>query len=113
MIAYVIGILPLIKNFKRDLPEATQPCYSDIAEALSTFAIIETYFNFITRQCSGREYYPKTSKSVLIVHPDHLKAGKVFGARHRFKVCMGACYLGDYIGDNEYKCNWLRERTLI
>ena len=27
-------------------------------------------------------------------------------------MCTGARYLGGYIGDNEYKLDWLRERTL-
>ena len=34
------------------------------------------------------------------------------GARHRFSVCTDAHYLGGYIGDDESKYNWLRERTL-
>ena len=36
----------------------------------------------------------------------------MFRARHGFKVCMGARYLGGYIGDNYYKHDWLIERTL-
>ena len=36
----------------------------------------------------------------------------MFGARHGFRVCTGARYLGGYIGDDESKRNWLRERTL-
>ena len=37
----------------------------------------------------------------------------MFGARHGFRVCMGARYLGGYIGDKKFKHYWLRERTLI
>ena len=36
----------------------------------------------------------------------------MFGVRHGFRVCTGAYYLGGYIGDNESKRDWLRERTL-
>ena len=36
----------------------------------------------------------------------------MFGARHGFRVCTGAYYLGGYIDDNEPKRDWLRERTL-
>ena len=28
-------------------------------------------------------------------------------------VCTGACYLGGYIGDDDYKHDWLRKRTLM
>ena len=65
-------------------------------------------FNFLTRQGPGRGYHPKLSKSVLVVHPENLKDGKVFGARNGFKLFTGACYLGGYIGDNESKHDWLR-----
>ena len=36
----------------------------------------------------------------------------MFGARLGFRVCTGAQYLEGYIGDDESKQNWLRERTL-
>ena len=86
MIVYGIGIFPLIKNLKREIPDVTQPWYADDAGALGTFAIIETYFNSLTRQGPGRGYYPEPPKSALIVHPENLKAGKEFGARHIFRV---------------------------
>ena len=57
-------------------------------------------------------YHPKPTKSVLIVRPENLAAGKLFGRRHRFNVCTGARYLGGYIGDNNSKRGWLRECTL-
>ena len=76
------------------------------------FAIIETYFNLLTRQGTGRGYYPEPSKSVLILHPDNIVAGKVFGARPVFKVCTGTHYLGGYIGYNDSNRDWLRESTL-
>ena len=43
MIAYGIGILPLIKNTKLDIPDVTKPWYSDNARALGTLARIETH----------------------------------------------------------------------
>ena len=43
--------------------------YADDAGALGTFAILEVYFDSLTRQGQGREYHPKTTKSVLIVRP--------------------------------------------
>ena len=85
-IAYGIGILPLIKNLKREIPDATQPWYSENTGALGTFARIETYFDFLTRQGPGRGYHPNPTKSVLIVRSDNIKAGKVFGACHGFRV---------------------------
>ena len=76
------------------------------------FARLETYFDSLTRQGLGRGYHPEPTKSVLIVRPDNIEAGKLIGARHVFRACTGAHYLGGYIGDNKSKHNWLRKRTL-
>ena len=99
MIAYGIGIIPLIKNIKREIPDITQPWYADDDRALGIFSIIETYFDSLTCQGPGRGYHPNPTKSVLIVLPENLEAGKVLRARHTFRVCTGAQYLGGYIGD--------------
>ena len=110
-IAYSIGILPLIKNLKRELHDVTQTRYVDNDRELGTFARIDTYFHSLTQQGLGRVCYPKPSKSVLIVHPDNLKARKWFSTHHGFKMCTGASYLGDYIEEDDSKRDWLRERT--
>ena len=94
MIAYRIGILTLIKNLKQEVPDVTQPWYSDNSRALGKFMRLETCFDSLTRQVPGRGYHPKPTKSVLIVLLDNLEAGKVFGRRHGFRVCAGTCYLG-------------------
>ena len=86
--------------------------YADHAGDLDTFVRIETYFDLLTSEGQGLGYHHKPSKSVLIVCPENLEAGKVFGARHGFKVCRGAHYLGGNIRDDESKHDWLRERTL-
>ena len=103
IIAYDIDILPPINDIKREIPDVTQPWYTDDAVALGVFAILENYFDLLTHQGPGRGYHPKPPKSVLIVRPGNNEAGNVFGARHGFKVCMGARYLGGYIGDDESK----------
>ena len=73
------------------------------------FAIIEIYFNSLTHQVPGHGHYPKPSKKVLIVYLDHPEARKLFGARHGFKVCSDARYIGFYVGDDESKFDCPRE----
>ena len=107
MIAYGIGILSLIKNLKREIPDVTHPWYAENAGDLGMFARLETYFDSLTNQGLGRGYNPDPTKSVLIVRPENIEAGKVFRARHGFRVCPGARYLGGYIGDNKSKQYWL------
>ena len=112
IIAYGIVILPPINNLKRQIPDVTQTWYADDTGALCTFVIIDTCYYSLTRQVPGSGYYPEPSKSLVIVHPDNLEAGKYFGARHGFKMYTEAHYLGGYIGYNKSKSDWLRERTL-
>ena len=74
MITYCIGILPLIQNLKQEIPDVTQPWYSENAGELGMFARIETYFNSLTHQGPGRVYYTGLSKSALIIYPDNLES---------------------------------------
>ena len=112
MISYGIGILPLINNLKREIPDATKPWYYENAGALGTFARIATYFNSLTHQGSGHGYYPTPPKSALIMHPENFDTRKEFVAHYRFKVYTGARYLGGYIGYGNPKRDWMRERKL-
>ena len=113
MIAYGIGVLPLIKNLIREIPDITQPWYADYAGSLGEFARFKTYFDSLTRQGPVQVYQPYPTKRVLIVRPENLEARKVFKSHHGFSVCTGARYLGGYIGDDKSKLGWLRERTLM
>ena len=54
MIAYRIQILPLVNNLKREIPDITQPWYTDDTEALGTFAKLENYFDLLLHQGPGR-----------------------------------------------------------
>ena len=59
MIAYGIGILPLINNLKQEIPDVTQPWHADDAGDLGMFSILEIYFDSLTRQGLGRGYHPE------------------------------------------------------
>ena len=50
MIAYSIGILPLINNLKREIPDITQTWYVGDSGSLGEFAILETYFDSLSHQ---------------------------------------------------------------
>ena len=89
MVAYGIGVFPLIKRLNVGYPGNTQPLYEDNAGELDTFDNIFIYFNSFKKIVPGCGYYPGPSKSILIVHPNNLTSGKEFGLRHGFKVCTG------------------------
>ena len=110
IVYYGIGVLPLIKHLKAVYPDITQPRYSDDAGALGTFDNLDLYFNQLKRNSLVRDYYPDPTKRIMIVHHDNLKAGKLFGVHHGFKVCTDASYLGSS-GDDESKREWLKDQT--
>ena len=82
MVAYGICILLMIKNVKAKFPDVTQHWYADYVSVLDMFANVKLYFNYIKRFGPGRGYYPKPSKSVLIMHPENIEVGKRFGLCH-------------------------------
>ena len=59
MVAYGIGILPLIKNLKSGFPGITHPWYADDAGALGMFANVELYLNYLERFIPWKGYYTK------------------------------------------------------
>ena len=50
------------------------------------------------------------NKSILIVHPYNIEAGKLFGASHSFNFFTGVRYLCGYIGDKS-KHGWIKDQT--
>ena len=76
MVDYIIGVLPPIKFLKAAYPDVTHIWYADTAGAFVTFYNIWSYFNALNHFRPGYKYYPKYLKSVLIMHPNKLAAGK-------------------------------------
>ena len=111
MFTYGIGFILTIKRLKAEYHDVTQPWYAYDYVALGMFDNIGLYSNSLKLFSPVRGYYPEPSKIVLIMHPDNLTAGKYFGLCHVFKVCTGACYLGGFIGFDEFKRDWLKYRT--
>ena len=58
IVAYGIGVLPLIKNLKAAHPNVTQPQYADDVSVLRMYGSIELYFNLLKKSGPGLVYYP-------------------------------------------------------
>ena len=84
MVAYGIGVLPLIKRIKAVYTDATQQWYDDDASGLGMFNNIGLYFHSLIIFVPGCLYYSKPSESVRVVHLDHISAGEDSGLRPRF-----------------------------
>ena len=72
MIAYGIGVLPLIRELREDHPLVTQPWYSDDVGAGGTFIDVQAHFQDLQAQGPAWGYYPETTKSILVMAPGNV-----------------------------------------
>ena len=71
MIAYGIGVLPLIRELRDAHPRVTQPWYADDAGAGGTFQQVQAHFIDLQERGPSRGYYPKPTKSILVMTPEN------------------------------------------
>ena len=73
MVAYKIGVLPLIKHLKLAYPDVTHPWYSNKYGALITFDNLDKFIYSLKRHGPAWGSYPGTTKTIMIAHPNNLK----------------------------------------
>ena len=99
MIAYGIGILPLIWELREAHPRVTQPWYADDAGAGGTFADVQAHFQDLQAWGPVRGYYPEPTKSILVVTPGNVARAKEHFRGMGIRVVTGHSYLRGYLGD--------------
>ena len=109
MIAYGIGVLPLIWELWNAHTRVTQSWYADDAGAGGMFQQILERFWELQARGPAQGYYLEPTKSILVVAP-----GNVAREEEQFwglgiRVVTGHRYLGGYIGDREAERSWLKE----
>jgi hypothetical protein len=77
MFAYGMGILPLIRQLKAEFPQVEQPWYADDAGASTKFDEIERFLRRLCEIGPLLGYYPKPTKSILIVQQHNLKGARL------------------------------------
>ena len=110
MIAYGIGVLPLIRELQGAHPRVTQPWYADDAGAGGTFQQILEHFRDLQEWGPARGYYPEPTKSILVVAPGNVARAEEHFRGLGIRVVTGHRYLGGYILDREAEESWLKEK---
>ena len=77
MVAYGLGIIPLIKRLKSTYPDITKLWYAYNAGALSKFDHLEKAFKSLKGNGPARGYLTDPTKSILFMHPQNLEAGDI------------------------------------
>ena len=94
MIAYGIGVLPLIQELRDAHPYITQPWYADDAGAGGKFGEIIAHFGDLKVRGSPQGYFPDSTNSMLVVSPRKLTRDEEFFQGRGLKVVTGSHYLG-------------------
>jgi hypothetical protein len=114
MVAYGIGVLPLIRRLKQEFPGVKQSWYdNDHAGTGAHFPVLRQFFERL-QEIVGPSYghYPEPSKSILIVQPSNKDTAQKEFQDLGFKVMTGSCYLGGFRGEKDKQDDWMQELTL-
>lgn len=111
MIAYGVGILPMIRQLKTEFPNILQVWYADDGGAKGTLQEIHAQTRRLMEIGPEFGYYLEPTKSILLVQPaDVQRAAEIFSDL-KVEIQTGARYLGGYLGTKEKKLEWVRERV--
>ena len=112
MIAYGIGVLPLIREIRGAHTRVTQPWYSDDAGAGLKFMPILAHLRDLQERGLSRGHFPDPTKSILVVAPQNVSGAEEFFQGMGLKVVTGSRYLGGLIKDIEAEKIWLGGRVV-
>ena len=111
MPAYGIGIMPFLSKIKpNDLAAVKHVAYADDIGGGSKLAEIRAWWNKIVEEGPKFGYFPKASKSWLVVKQEKEEEAKIiFGDTGVNITTEGRKYLGGYVGTKEGSENYVKE----
>ena len=107
IIAYGIGVLPLIRDLWDAHPQVTQPWYDDDAGVGGYFEQILAHFRDLQVRGPPRGYLLDPTNNILVVAPWNMARAKEFFQGMGLKVVTGSLHLGVFVGDQEEETTWL------
>jgi len=107
MVAYGLSTLPLIHQLKSKFPELQQAWYADGSAVAGPWDLLSCHFHCLTLLGSTYGYFPKATKSDLVVSSPHQSAAQAFFSTLGLMVCSGHRYLGGFIGESHKLDFWL------
>ena len=107
MIAYSIGVLPLIRELQdANFASLSHGMLMTRGQGAPSSKIIP---HFLDLQVRGppRGYFLELRNTILVVTPRNVATAKEFFRGMRLKVVTGSCYLGGFVGKREVETTWL------
>ena len=106
IIAYGIGVLTLMRDLRRDLPQVTQPWYADDAGAGGNFEAMMAHFRELQLKGLARGYFPEPTKSILVVAEQNVPRATEYFCGMGIKIVTRSRYLGGFLGEQETERQW-------
>ena len=72
MSMYVLAVVPLIRQLRFAVPDASQVWFADDATAVGTASALLEWWHHLVSAGPAFGYFPNSSKTFLIVKPEHL-----------------------------------------
>ena len=111
MIAYDIGVLPVIRYLRRAHPRVTQPWYVDDAGAGGEFGEIMAHFRDLQLRGPAWGYYPEPTKSILVVADRNVPRAKEYFRGMGIQVVTGSRYLCGFVREREAEAILIQEKV--
>lgn len=111
MAMYALALSPLIKQLQGLHPQTKQVWYADDATGAGTCEHLMQWWDSISLLGPKYGYFPKSSKTFLVVKPDfEEKAKLVFEGTNVNITSRGHRHLGAVIGSTEYREEFVNEK---
>ena len=111
MIAYVIGVLPLIREIWDEHPRVTQPWYMGDAGEGGKFGHILENFKYMQARGPPRGYSLEPTRIILVMAPQTVARAEKFFRGMGVKIVTGSWYLGIFVIDRAAEDSWLAEKV--
>ena len=112
--AYGIGLTPLLVILsKGEVEEAwKQVAFADDISGIGKLIFLRIWWDLINKYGPLLGYYPKATKSWLIVKPEYLESAKEMFKGTGINITdHGRKHLGAVIGSEEYKREYIRDKV--
>eukprot|EP00978_Attheya_sp_CCMP212_P005502 scaffold12319_cov49-Attheya_sp.AAC.1 len=95
-----------------EVGDVSQPWYADDAgTGGGTFNRIKLYFEKLEECGPKYDYFPKASKSILIVREHNVERAKEYSEEMNFTIISGYQYLGGSVGAQAEMKEWIGEKA--
>ena len=110
MLAYAVGILPLIRSLK-DRNLHSQAWYADDSSCGGLLSNIFTWFQRLQKECPDYGYFAELSKSIIIVKEKCFSSAKVLFEKLNVEVVLASRFLGGCVGSEEGVQDFVRDKV--